>query len=399
MTGFILYCLAPYTGNYHQLIAFIGGFALIYILLWYMKHLKSGLKIRLVLTISIFSFGVSPAQELDFIDLFPQKEGIACYRIPSIVTAPNGDLITAIDERVPSCADLRDNKNINLVIRRSTDNGKSWTPIQRVVDYPRGQSASDPSMIVDRVTNTIFMFFNYMNLENEPQIYYLKYIKSQDYGKSWSDPVDITAQISKPQWHKDFKFITSGRGIQTSKGILLHTLVNLDHGLHLFKSEDHGNRWQLIDSPLVPGDESKVVELSDSSWMVNSRLNRKGYRQTFTSSDEGKTWASRPDLSLFDPGCNAGIIRYSPKKPTPQKGILLFVNANHKTDRKNLTLKISTDDGKSWPANKTIYQGPAAYAAITRLENADLGIVFEKDDYTQNTFVRISHEQILALLD
>lgn len=364
-----------------------------------MKHLKSGLKIRLALTISLFSFGVSPAQELDFIDLFPQKEGIACYRIPSIVTAPNGDLITAIDERVPSCADLRDNKNINLVIRRSTDNGKSWTPIQRVVDYSRGQSASDPSMIVDRVTNTIFMFFNYMNLEHEPQIYYLKYIKSQDNGKSWSDPVDITAQISKPQWHKDFKFITSGRGIQTRKGILLHTLVNLDHGLHLFKSEDHGNRWQLIDSPLIPGDESKVVELSDGSWMINSRLNRKGYRQTFTSSDEGKTWASRPDHSLVDPGCNAGIIRYSPKKPTPQKGILLFVNANHKTDRKNLTLKISTDDGKSWPAEKTIYEGPAAYAAITRLENADLGIVFEKDDYTQNTFVRISQKEIQALLD
>ncbi len=365
----------------------------------YMKHLKSGLKIRLALTISLFCFGVSPAQELDFIDLFPQREGIACYRIPSIVTAPNGDLITAIDERVPSCADLRDNKNINLIIRRSTDNGKSWTPIQRVVDYPRGQSVSDPSMIVDRVTNTIFMFFNYMDLEHEPQIYYLKYIKSQDNGKSWSPPVDITTQISKPQWHKDFKFITSGRGIQTRKGTLLHTLVNLDHGLHLFKSDNHGENWQLVDTPLIPGDESKVVELSDGSWMVNSRLNRKGYRQTFTSTDEGKTWASRPDQSLVDPGCNAGIIRYSPKKPTSKKGILLFVNAKHKTDRKNLTLKISTDNGKSWSAEKTIYEGPSAYAAITRLENADLGIVFEKDNYTQNTFVRISQQEIQALID
>ena len=106
---------------------------------------------KVALTISLFSFGLSHAQELDFVDLFPQKEGIACYRIPSIIMAPNGDLITAIDERVPSCADLRDNKNINLIIRRSADNGKSWTPIETVVDYPQGQSASDPSMIVDRV--------------------------------------------------------------------------------------------------------------------------------------------------------------------------------------------------------------------------------------------------------
>lgn len=78
-------------------------------------------------------------------------------------------------------------------------------------------------MIVDWVTNTIIMFFNYIDLEHEPQIYYLKYVKSQENGKSWLDSVDITTQISKLQWHKDFKFITSGRGIQTRKGILLHT--------------------------------------------------------------------------------------------------------------------------------------------------------------------------------
>ena len=269
-------------------------------------------------------------------------QGIACYRIPSIVTAPNGDLITAIDERVSSCADLRDNKNINLVIRRSADNGKSWTPIQRVLDYPLGQSASDPSMIVDRVTNTIFLLFNYMDLDRESQIYCLKYIKSQDNGKTWSHPVDITTQISKPEWHKDFKFITSGRGIQTGKGTLLHTLVNLDHGLHLFKSEDHGYSWQLIETPLIPADESKVVELNDGSWMVNCRLNGKGYRQIYTSTDEGKTWVSRPDYSLVDPSCNAAIISFTPSKKT-----ILFVNANHKTIRKNLTLKMSTDNGES----------------------------------------------------
>lgn len=349
---------------------------------------------KVALTISLLSFGLSHAQELDFVDLFPQKEGIACYRIPSIIMAPNGDLITAIDERVPSCADLRDNKNINLIIRRSADNGKSWTPIETVVDYPQGQSASDPSMIVDRVTKTIFMFFNYMDLDLESQIYYLKYIKSQDNGKTWSDPVDITSQISKPQWHKDFKFITSGRGIQTRNGTLLHTLVNLDHGLHLFKSEDHGNSWQLIDTPLIPGNESKVIELIDGSWMVNCRLNGKGYRQVYISPDKGKTWSSRPDYNLVDPGCNAAIIPFPSQKRT-----ILFVNANHKTNRKNLTLKSSTDDGKSWSAEKTIYKGPSAYATITLLKNADLGIVFEKDNYTKNTFVRITKEQIQAMLD
>jgi len=364
-----------------------------------MKNKITNVTNKLALTISLLSLGICPAQEFEFTDLFPQKEGVSCYRIPSIVTAPNGDLISAIDERIPSCADLRDNNNINIVSRRSSDNGKSWTSIERLVDYPLGQSASDPSMIVDRITNTIFMFFNYMDLEHESQVYYLKYIKSEDNGISWSEPVDITKQISPAQWHKDFKFITSGRGIQTRKGTLVHTLVNLDQGLHLFKSEDHGDTWQWIDTPLIPGNESKVVELSDGSWMVNCRLNRKGHRQIYISKDEGKTWASRADYSLVDPGCNAGIIRFPDEKSSLEKGVLLFVNANHKTLRKNLTLKISKDDGETWSAEKTIYKGPAAYAALSLLENGDLGIIFEKDDYTQNSFVRLPKDQILSLLE
>ena len=79
-----------------------------------------------------------------------------------------------------------------------------------------------------------------MNLDTEKDIYYLHVTKSSDNGKTWSEPEDITSQIAKPEWHKDFKFITSGRGIQTRSGKLLHTMVNLKSGLHLFGSDNHG---------------------------------------------------------------------------------------------------------------------------------------------------------------
>lgn len=133
-------------------------------------------------------------------DLFnaSMNASVSCYRIPALVTAPNGDLVVAIDKRVPSCHDLRGSDDINIVIRRSSDNGKSWN-------------------------------------------------KSED----------ITSQIAKPEWHNDFKFITSGRRIQTSTGKLLHCMVNLDSGLHLFGSDDHGKSWYLIDTPIIPGNESK----------------------------------------------------------------------------------------------------------------------------------------------
>lgn len=95
-------------------------------------------------------------------DLFTtaQRPGVACFRIPALVTAANGDLIAAIDERVPACNDLGDNPNINIVIRRSQDNGNTWSAIETVADYPPGQSASDPSMIVDAITREIFLFYN-----------------------------------------------------------------------------------------------------------------------------------------------------------------------------------------------------------------------------------------------
>lgn len=323
-------------------------------------------------------------------DLFnaSMKKGVSCYRIPALVTAPNGDLIAAIDERVPSCADLRGSKDINIVIRRSSDNGLSWSDMETIVDFPDGQSASDPSMIVDQVSGEIIMFYNFMDLNKEKNIYYLHVVKSKDNGLTWTEPEDITGQIAKPGWHKDFKFITSGRGIQTRSGTLLHCMVNLKNGMHVFGSDDHGKSWYLIDTPVKPGDESKIVELTNGDWMINSRHNKGESRYIHISKDKGKTWTSAPDANLVDPGCNASIIRYSAKKDGADKDRLLFVNANSKKGRKNLTIRISYDEGKTWSKSKTIYPGGSAYSTMTVLKNGDIGVLFEKDDYEENVFVR-----------
>ncbi len=319
------------------------------------------------------------------------QEGVSCYRIPAIVTAPNGDLVAAIDERVPSCGDLKWSKDINIVMRRSSDNGKTWTPIETIIDYPEGKSASDPSMIVDKMTDDIFLFYNFMNLDTEKDIYYLHVMKSSDNGKTWSKPEDITSQIAKPEWHNDFKFITSGRGIQTRTGKLLHCMVNLDSGMHLFGSDDHGKTWNLFNTPITPANESKVVELSDGSWMVNARVNnKKGTRYVHISTDEGKTWVTKQETQLEDPECNASIIRYTLKKEGYKKNRLLFSNAKSVKGRVNMTVRISYDEGETWSKGKTIYTGPSAYSSLTILKNGDIGLFFEKDDYKKNEFISFS---------
>ncbi|MEZ4771973.1 MAG: sialidase family protein [Bacteroidia bacterium] len=319
------------------------------------------------------------------------NDSVACYRIPSIVTAPNGDLVVAIDERVPSCGDLKWSKDINIIVRRSSDNGKTWSDVETVVNFPFGKSASDPSMIVDKITREIFLFYNYMDLDAEKDIYYLHVVKSLDNGKTWSKPQDITSQITKPEWHTDFKFITSGRGIQTKSGRLLHCMVNLTNGMHIFGSDDHGKTWFFIDTPIIPADESKIIELADGTWMVNARVNdKKGVRYVHTSSDDGKTWATRAESQLMDPGCNASIIRYTAVADGYEKNRLLFSNAKSENGRTNMTVRISYDEGKTWSEGKTIYSGSAAYSSLTVLKNGDIGLFFEKDEYSENVFTSFS---------
>lgn len=150
-------------------------------------------KLFIATFIALFSISVSgqdttgiAAGIIEYHDLFntSMNKNVSCYRIPAMVTAPNGDLIAAIDERVPNCNDLNRNNDINIIVRRSTDNGKTWSKIETAVDFPLGKSASDPSMIVDKVTKEIFMFYNFMDLEKENGVFYLHVVKSSDNGKT-----------------------------------------------------------------------------------------------------------------------------------------------------------------------------------------------------------------------
>lgn len=351
----------------------------------------------MIISCKTFTKEKSDNEPLQMTSLFnaAPDNSISCYRIPALITAKNGDLIAAIDERVPSCGDLKWSNDINIVMRRSFDNGKTWQVIERLVDYPLGESASDPSLILDETTGELFLFFNYMNLTTEKNIYYLKMISSKDNGKTWSAPRDLTSQITKSDWKNDFKFITSGRGFQTKDGTLIHTLVNLDKGLHLFKSEDHGINWSLIDTAINPADESKVIQLSDERLMINSRVNDLGARFVHTSKDNGATWQSAVDPQLEDPSCNASLIVY-PSKDRKASRILLFSNLNSKDSRENLTVRYSMDDGKTWSKGKTIYAGKAAYSSMTVLKNGDIGLFFEKDDYKDNIFVSFSLEWLMS---
>ena len=296
------------------------------------------------------------------------------YRIPAIITAKNGDIIAACDARRKNGADLGKQRTIDIVFRRSTDNGKSWTPVE-VMDPITDGGCSDPSLLLDQETGEIFCFYNYMTSDTSSNEYRFILQSSSDNGKTWSAPLDFTDQVAGPALKNSFKFITSGRGIQLQNGTLLHNFVHVGKGITVFGSSDHGKSWSAV-ADVPQGDESKLVELYNDTLMINSRIGP-GRRNVHRSSDGGKTWSTEVDYSLCDPRCNASIIRYPAGMHGNKKDLLLFCNAASNAGRKNLAVRFSEDNGDTWSDGKVIDPGPSAYSELDILPDGRVIIIYE----------------------
>ena len=312
------------------------------------------------------------------------------YRIPAIITAKNGDLIAACDARRKSAADLKPQRTIDIVYRRSTDNGKTWSPIA-ILDQLDGGGCSDPSLLLDTTTGDIFCFYNFMVSDITNNEFRFVVQKSVDHGETWGKPIDFTDQVAGPDLKNSFKFVTSGRGIQTRDGMLLHNFVRDGHGVTLFASQDHGATWKPF-CEVSQADESKVVQLHDDSLMINSRL-ESGNRYVHRSANAGRVWVSAADWGLPDPKCNACILQYTSKRDGYAKDRLIFCNAASVKDRKNLTARISYDGGYTWSPGKVIDSGESAYSEITVLQDGSFGVLYEPG-HSEIRFVRFTLESL-----
>ncbi len=335
-------------------------------------------------------------------DIATAGEGSPFYRIPALEVTTRGTVIAAYDARA-TLSDLPG--NIAVVVRRSSDNGRTWgTPI-----YARRDTAplgfGDPSFVVDRETGRIFLFYassvrqgffgsHAGNDERDPDILQADVSWSDDDGLTWTHR-RLTKAIKKPEWAS--LFASSGAGIQLRygphKGRLIQQYAvraGTTHFAASAMSDDHGATWRM-GAPVGPGaDENKVVELSDGRLMLNSRA--KPYRKVASSSDGGETWIGwRDEPQLIDPANNGGIIRHSPDASARAREArwLLFSNTEHAADRRNLTVKLSCDDGGTWPEKVVVDSGPSAYSTIARLGDGALGVLYERGPYQTIRFVRM----------
>ena len=319
----------------------------------------------------------------------------AVYRIPALAAAPNGDLIAVCDARREHGGDLNSSQPISIAVRRSPDGGKSWTAPVFSWDWrwddKEKWAASDPSLIVDGVAKKVFLLFNVWECVKGAGVYRFFVQESSDDGKTWSKPRDITGDLAFPEWPfgspDGFIFITSGSGVQTKDGTLLHTIVRVNVGNAVIGSPDHGKTWKTFGKVASPGDECKVVELSDGAWMINSRW-RGGGRQIHVSRDRGETWESRYDAALQDPQCNAQLMRCGK--------YLLFSNCKSPNRRHNLYVRASRDSGETWSEGFCVEPMGAAYSDMALMPDGKLGVIYEGAGYETIKFRVLEPKEFLC---
>jgi sialidase-1 len=347
------------------------------------------------LLLCVLAAAVLQATRIETADVFRSgEEGYHTYRIPALIVTRKGTLLAFCEGRRLAGGDSGD---IDLLLKRSFDQGKTWSAAQVLVDFGL-DTIGNPAPVEDRKTGVILLL-----LTRNPGDVTEKQIvtsavaetrtvwitRSADDGTTWSPPEEITSSVKRPSW--TWYATGPGNGIQLRTGRLVIPCDHMDAGSgakhsHVIYSDDHGKTWRIGGVAGEGTNESAVVELRDGSLLLNMRsyLGR-NRRAVAHSLDGGLAWSPlADDPALIEPVCQASLIA--------ARGRLLFSNpADTKRDR--ITVRLSRDDGKTWPVAKLIYEGPSGYSSLAALRDGTIGLLYERgvtSPYERIAFLRFS---------
>jgi sialidase-1 len=340
------------------------------------------------------------------------QEGYASFRIPAVVVSRKGTVLAFCEGRVDSA---RDHGHIDIVLRRSTDGGRTWGPLQVAADNGR-HLAGNPAPVVLDTGRILLVYVRSTATATEDAILRGKvkdadgrriWVRhSDDDGVTWSSSKEITPQVKKPGWR--WYATTPGHAIQLSSGRVVvaanHTIppTGTDTGTearynsgHCLLSDDRGTTWYLgyVDENTdgyVNVNETTAAELPDGRVYFNTRNDSPspGNRADAHSKDGGKTLVKpfRPQAGLVAPVCEGSVLQL--RGPD----VLLFSGPADPAARALMTIRASTDGGTTWRPAHTVDGLPAAYSDLVRIDAATVGLLYETGDfgpYETITFRRV----------
>ena len=335
--------------------------------------------------------------------------GYHTFRIPSLIAARNGTLLAFAEARREGAADAGD---IDLVVKRSRDGGRTWSPAQVVGDNGPN-TFGNPCPVLDRTTGTIWLLTTQnRGLDRERDIIAgtsqgtrtVWVLKSTDDGETWTAPVDITTSVKRPGW--TWYATGPGVGIQTKGGRLVIPANHAEagtgvHRSHIVYSDDGGNHWTLGASADAGTNESQIVELADGRLLLNMRNHPpkpENFRMVATSTDGGRTLSeTTADRALIEPPAQASLITVRDEAAADRRR-LIFANPAS-TRRERLTVRVSEDGGVTWPVARVVHEGPAAYSSLAALADGAIGLLFERGDrtpYERITFASLTRQWLAA---
>ncbi len=352
---------------------------------------------------------------LDKVDLFTAGQGgYALYRVPGIVVTKRGVVLAYCEARRTGKTDW---DMIDVMLRRSTDGGKTWSEPKVIADVP-GPKTKNPVAVAQKLGNPDDVTYNnaVAIVDRSGAVHFLFcleyarcfYMRSEDDGATWSKPREITSAFDAFRPDYDWKVLATGpaHGIQLKNGRLLVPIwLSTGTGGHAHRpsvtsviySDDGGASWQRGEIAVPNTDEwinpneTVAVELADGGVMLNVRCESKKHRRLVVTSPNGATGWSTPryDEALLEPICMAGIVRYS-ARPAAAKNRIVFSNphnldraagkpiAGKSRDRKNVSIKLSYDEGQTWPVNKSLEPSWSAYSDLAVLPDGTVLCIYER---------------------
>ena len=371
-------------------------------------------RLRIVLCAFLLSAPAHAAAPfLEKVDLFEAaKDGYTLYRIPGIVVTKRGTVLAYCEARK---SDKGDWGTIDILLRRSTNNGASWQPRVKIADVP-GPKAKNAVALAQKLATEGEVTYNnpvaiadaYGTVHFLFCLEYARcfYLRTDDDGLTFSQPVEITGSFDKFRPEYDWKVLATGpgHGIQLRHGrLVVPVWLSLGTGGHAHRpsvtsviySDDLGRTWSRgeIAGPnegdwIIPN-ETCAVQLADGRVLLNMRSESKANRRLLTTSLDGATGWSKPQFheQLLEPICMATMVRLS---EAPEKNRLLFANphnlsradgkevAGKNRDRKNVSVKLSYDESATWPVSKTIEPGFSGYSDLAVAKDGTILLFYER---------------------